>query len=83
MNYIHNEAGWPIKTKSLVENLNIYEMQKQTCEHVNLKYREGKINITSIWMILGWIKAIYSILEKSKVIFVLMSNVNNLRTYKS
>ena len=42
MNDIHNEAVWPIKTKSLVENLNIYEMQKQTCEHVNLKYRESQ-----------------------------------------
>ena len=28
MNYLHNEVEWPIKTKFVIENLNLYEMQK-------------------------------------------------------
>ena len=38
MNYLHSEVEWPIKTEFVIGNLNIFEIQKQTCEHVNLKY---------------------------------------------
>ena len=40
VNYLHCEVEWSIKTEFVIENLNIHEMQKQTCEHVNLKYRK-------------------------------------------
>lgn len=36
MNYLQSE---PVKTEFVIANLNIYEMQKQTCEHVNLKHK--------------------------------------------
>ena len=32
MNYSHNQVERPIKTKFVNENLNMYEIQKQTCE---------------------------------------------------
>ena len=33
VNYLHNhEDERPIKTEFVIENLNIYEIQKQTCE---------------------------------------------------
>ena len=38
VNYLHSELEWPIETECVIGNLNIYEIQKQTCEHVNLKY---------------------------------------------
>ena len=37
VNYLHSGVEWPIKTEFVIENLNIYEMRKQTREHVNLK----------------------------------------------
>ena len=33
VNYLHNhEVERPIKTEFVIENLNIYEIQKQTCQ---------------------------------------------------
>ena len=40
-NYLHSEVEWPTKTEFVIENLNIYEMWKRACEHVNLKYRKS------------------------------------------
>ena len=34
-------VGWPIKTEFVIENLNIYEMQKQTCERENQNNRKS------------------------------------------
>lgn len=54
MNYLHSE---PVKTEFVIANVNIYEMQKQTCEHVNLNTRAKKMGhkyeVLTIWMILG------------------------------
>ena len=41
VNYLHSELEWPIETECVIGNLNIYEIQKQTCEHVNLKYSKS------------------------------------------
>ena len=41
VNYLYNEVEWPIKTEFAIENLNIYKMQKQTFEHVNLNNRKS------------------------------------------
>ena len=38
VNYLHSELEWPIKTEFVIGNINICEIEKQTCEHVNLKY---------------------------------------------
>ena len=38
VNYLHNAVQWLIKTEFVIEKLNTYDMQKQTCEHVNLNY---------------------------------------------
>ena len=37
-----NDAGVLMKTEFVIENLSIYEMQKHTCEHVNLNYRKSQ-----------------------------------------
>ena len=41
VNYFHNEVEWPIKTGFVIKILNIYEMQKQSCEHVKLHNRKS------------------------------------------
>ena len=38
VNYLDSEVEWPIKTEFVIENVNLYEKQKQTCEPVNLNY---------------------------------------------
>ena len=41
VNYLLNKVEWTIKTDFVIENLNIYDMQKQTCEYENLNYRKS------------------------------------------
>ena len=47
VNYLHSGVKWPIEIEFVIENVNIVEVEKQTCEHTIFKYRK-KIHAPNI-----------------------------------
>ena len=39
VNYLHSGVKWPIEIEFVIGNVNIFELEKQTCEHTIFKYR--------------------------------------------
>ena len=57
VNYLHSGVKWPIEIEFVIENVNIVEVEKQTCEHTILNIakntctkhkKEATENITNV-----------------------------------